>query len=209
MSGPRGKQSIDGLGIVLHWYDFLCPFCYIAQQRNAILVRHGLHVIELAFQAHPEIPPGGISAESRIGSMYAILEREAEEAGLTLRWPPHLPNTRLALAAAEWTRRHNPRFFSRLQKSLFEAHFVLGEDLEDPNVIDRHASGAGIELEDLHAALTDGTAAGEITETEMIGRNNGVRGTPAWLLHGRLIVGLQPAADFERFAKGLAAARRT
>jgi hypothetical protein len=34
------EQSGSGLqvtGPVLHWYDFLCPFCYVAQQRNAIL----------------------------------------------------------------------------------------------------------------------------------------------------------------------------
>ena len=50
---------------VLHWYDFLCPFCYVAQHRNAILMRHGLEVVELAFEAHPEVPPGGISAGPR------------------------------------------------------------------------------------------------------------------------------------------------
>ena len=43
---------------VLHWYDFLCPFCYLGQHRTAILVRHGLRIVELPFQAHPDIPPG-------------------------------------------------------------------------------------------------------------------------------------------------------
>jgi predicted DsbA family dithiol-disulfide isomerase len=90
---------------VLHWYDFICPFCYVGQQRNAILIQHGLDVVELAFQAHPDIPPGGISATPRLGPMYAMLEREAKEAGLPLRWPRRIPNSRLALAAAEWARR--------------------------------------------------------------------------------------------------------
>jgi predicted DsbA family dithiol-disulfide isomerase len=62
---------------VLHWYDFVCPFCYVGQQRTAILVRHGLQVIELPFQIHPEIPPGGIPAGSRNGQMYAIPLGEA------------------------------------------------------------------------------------------------------------------------------------
>src|SRR5712664_1342779 len=123
---------------VLSWYDFLCPFCYVGQDRTAILVRHGLHVIELPFQIHPEIPPGGIPAPPRSGPRYDMLEREAREAGLPLRWPPRLPDSRRALAAAEWTRRHQPRVFSQLHKNLFAAHFVLGEDLEDPEVIDRH-----------------------------------------------------------------------
>lgn len=188
-------------GTVLTWYDFLCPFCYIGQHRNAMLTRHGLRVIELPFQAHPDIPPGGIAAGSRVGPMYAMLEREAKEAGLLLKWPMRLPNTRRALAAAEWTRRHQPSAFPQLHRELFEAHFVLGEDLEELAVIDRHAGGSGVDLAALHSALADGSAADAVTEAEMLGREHGVQGTPAWLLNHRLITGLRPTAEFERAAE--------
>jgi len=133
--------------------------------------------------------------------MYVMLEHEAAEAGLPLRRPEHLPDTRRALAAAEWSRRHQPRAFPQLHRDLFAAHFVLGEDLEDPGVIDRHASRSGIELAGLHAALADGSAAAAVTEAEMVGREYGVQGTPAWLLDRRLITGLLPAAEFERIAQ--------
>jgi predicted DsbA family dithiol-disulfide isomerase len=186
---------------VLHWYDFICPFCYVGQQRNAILARHGLRVIELPFQIHPEIPPGGMSAGPRNGPMYAMLEREARDAGVPLHWPRHLPNTRLALAVAEWIRLHQPRAFPRLHSAFFEAHFALGEDLEDPAVLDRHAKESGVDLAALHAALADGSAAGAVSAAEAIGRKYEVEGTPAWLVGHQLIVGLRPAAEFERLAK--------
>src|SRR6266436_845119 len=157
---------------VLHWYDFLCPFCYVGQHRTAILVRYGLDVVELPFQAHPDIPPGGIPAGPRDGPMYAMLEREAKEAGLPLHWPPRLPNTRRALAAAEWARRQRPNAFPRLRKGLYEAHFVFGEDLEDPEVIDRHARESGADLAALHAALADDSAAAAVREAELIGRQH-------------------------------------
>jgi predicted DsbA family dithiol-disulfide isomerase len=115
-------------GTVLHWYDFLCPFCYVGQHRTAILMRYGLDVVALPFQAHPDIPPGGIPAGPRHGLMYAMLEREASEAGLPLNWPPHLPDTRRTLAAAEWARRHQPGVFHQFHKDLFAAHFVLREE---------------------------------------------------------------------------------
>jgi protein-disulfide isomerase len=38
-------------------------------------------------------------------------------------------------------------------------------------------------------------------EAEMIGRKYGVQGTPAWLVAQRLMVGLQPASEFERLAE--------
>ena len=186
---------------VLHWYDFICPFCYVGQQRNAILRRGGLQVVELAFQAHPDIPHGGIPAEPRNGPMYVSLEREAKEAGLALHWPARLPNTRTALAAAEWVRRYQPVSFAGFHKQLFEAQFVLGQDLEDRSVIDWHASSTGIDLTALHAALEDGSAEQFVNETETIGRKHGVQGTPAWFLRHRLITGLRSKAMFEQLAE--------
>ena len=202
MTETNELAPMDDPRTVLHWYDFICPFCYVGQQRTAILVRHRFHVVELPFQIHPDIPPGGIRAGPRTGPMYAMLEREAKEAGLLLKWPPRLPNTRRALAAAEWTRQHQPHAFPKLHRDLFEAHFALGEDLEDLNVINRHATEAGIDVGALNGALADGTATRAITHAEVLGRKYGVQGTPAWLLDQQLITGLRPAAEFERLAKG-------
>src|SRR5262249_54935113 len=82
-------------------------------------------------------------------------------------------------------------------KDLFAAHFVLGEDLGDPAVIDRHARESGIDLPALHAALGDDSAVAAVMEAEMIGRGYGVQGTPAWRLARRLITGLRRVAEFE------------
>jgi hypothetical protein len=30
---------------VLHWYELSCPFCYIRQSRNAVVVQHGFHLV--------------------------------------------------------------------------------------------------------------------------------------------------------------------
>jgi predicted DsbA family dithiol-disulfide isomerase len=196
-----GDFSKLGPRTVLHWYDFLCPFCYVGQSRNAILVRHGLDVVELPFQAHPDIPPSGVPVGPRNGPMYSNLEREAKEAGLLLNWPPRLPDTRRALAAADWVRQYQPDHFAQFHKDLFAAHFVLGEDLGNSAVIDRHATDLGIDVEALHVALADGSTLKAVKEAETLGRRYGVQGTPAWLLAQRLIPGLLPASDFERLAE--------
>src|SRR5262249_43227113 len=52
---------------VLHWYDFFCPFCYVGQHRTAILVRHGHRVVELPFQAHPDIAVGAVERDLATG----------------------------------------------------------------------------------------------------------------------------------------------
>ena len=195
------ERRLDDPSTMLHWYDFLCPFCYIAQARTAILLRHGLEVIELPFQAHLDIPPEGLLAGPRVGPMYDNLAREARNAGLPLNWNPHFPNTRFVLAAAEWVRRHQPEAFSGFQRDLFEAHFVLGENLGDLAVIDQHASNRNIDLVALHVALDDGSAVAAVATSEALARKYGVRGTPAWLLAKQLISGLLPASEFTRLAE--------
>jgi predicted DsbA family dithiol-disulfide isomerase len=129
------------------------------------------------------------------------LEREAKDAGLTLNWPSRLPNSRRALAAAEWVHQKQPEHFAQFQKDLFAAHFFLGEDLGNPVVIDRHASDLGIDVGALHVALADGSALTSLQESESLGRQYGIHGTPAWFLAERLISGLLPASDFERIAQ--------
>jgi predicted DsbA family dithiol-disulfide isomerase len=196
----------DTAETVLQWYDFVCPFCYVAQHRTAILVARGFHVIELPFQAHPAIPPGGITAGHREGPMHTGLDWQAKAAGLMLLWPARIPNSRMALAAAEWVRRFQPRAFVQLRASLFDAHFVLGEDLEDLAVIDRHARKSDVDPAALHIALDDGSAAAAVTRAETVGREHGVSGAPSWLVGQRLITGLRPAAEFEQLTPHVARA---
>ena len=195
----------DGARRVLHWYDLLCPFCYVGQQRNTIFEAHGFTVIELPFQAHPEIPPGGRPAGERSEALVARIEAEAKAAGLPLAWPHRLPDTRMALAAAEWVRRHAPDSFPPFQKALFAAHFALGQDLGDRGVLDRHAAAAGVDIAAMHAALDDGSAEALVDQSEALGRRLGVQGTPAWLVAGRLIPGLYPREQFETLLQSLAA----
>jgi predicted DsbA family dithiol-disulfide isomerase len=190
----------DAPSPVLHWYDFVCPFCYIGQSRTATLMAAGLDVISLPFQAHPDIPAGGIFVGPRRGLKYSTLERQAAAAGLALHWPTRIPNSRRALAAAEWARRNQPNAFPEMQHKLFEAHFALGEDIDNQPVIDRHAANAGVELGALHTALADGSAYAGVNQAEKAGRQHGVDGTPAWLLGRRLIAGLQPESEFQRLA---------
>jgi predicted DsbA family dithiol-disulfide isomerase len=181
---------------VLHWYDFVCPFSYIGQHRNALLADAGFDIIALPFQAHPGMPAGGLPIGPRRGATDRLLQQEARAAGLVLRWPSRIPHSRRALATAEWVRRNSPDAFDEIRRLLFDAHFVLGQDIDDQAVIDRHAAAAGVDLAALHDALDDGSAVAAVGQAEWVGRRRGVDGTPAWMIDGRLIIGLQSAADF-------------
>ena len=183
MSASPAELKMVGARTVLHWYDFICPFCYVDQQRNTILLRRGLDVVELPFQAHPEIPAGGIAVGPRDGPMYAMLEREAKAAGLPLRWPRRLPNTRSALAAAEWTRRFQPRALSSTPSSPLRGALRVRRKSRGPSS-DRLARDGGGYRPRVHARCARGW--------ERRGCGQGIReaGTQQWSLrHARLVFG--------------------
>jgi predicted DsbA family dithiol-disulfide isomerase len=202
MRAPRVKDDGMSAGTekpeALHWFDFICPFCYVSQDRDEILIDAGFDVVELPFQAHPEIPERGIAVGPRRGPMYGKLERQAREAGLPLNWPSRLPNSRTALAVSAWVQRHHPVIARRFNSKLFNAHFALGEDLGDAALVVRYADELGADVRALLIALADGSALQEVSDAEKSARGYGVRGTPAWLVRGNLIEGAVPLTKFRQ-----------
>lgn len=185
---------------VLHWYDFVCPFCYVGQDRSGILADRGFTVLSIPLPIHPEIPQEGTEAGPRQGPMYEFLEAEARAAGLPLHWPARLPNTLYALTAAEWVRRHDPGAFPALYAGLFEAHFVRGEDIGDQAVVDAHAAAEGVAPDALAAAMCSPGPARDVERSAGLAARIGVTGTPAWLVGSQVVAGLRPQGEFERFS---------
>jgi predicted DsbA family dithiol-disulfide isomerase len=184
---------------VLHWYDLTCPFCYLGQARTSFLEDHGLTVVELAFQAHPDLPKEGVHIGERVGAMYQQIESEAVALHLPLHWPPRLPNSRLALSAAEWVRRNEIQSFAHVQKRLFQAHFADGLDIGDLEIVLQCIGKSIHEPARLRESLDNGEAFTLLGENESFAHKVGVSATPSWLLHGKMIRGFVPEAAFEPF----------
>lgn len=185
---------------VEHWFDFICPYCYVAQDRNRILREHGIHVVEHALQIHPEIGPGGTPAGPRLGPAYEFLAREAEVAGLPLRWTDHIPYSRPALVAFEWLRKTRPEAGERFASAVFAAYFADGLDIESDDLLVTLAEEAGGDANGLRAALASAAANDALAASEVLAYEYGVDGTPAWVAGGHRISGLRPRQRFEDWA---------
>ena len=193
----------DVKGKAWHWFDFTCPFCYVSKSRNKILEENGFNIIALPFQAHPEVPVGGIFMGQRQGPMYDLLEEEARAADLSLKWPLRLPNSRYALAAAEQVRRHSPGHFQKVEDRLFAAHFALGEDLGSKDVVHNCLKESGIAESEISSWMKGDAAYEAVKASEIAAVNCGVRGTPAWVVNEKLISGLQSREYFDSFKPDL------
>lgn len=192
---------------VLHWFDFICPFCYIAQDRNRILRDAALSVIELPMQIHAEIARGGAPAPPRTGPTYDYLVEEAHEAGLELNWSERIPYSRFALTAAEAVRINEPEYHRAFNAAVFDAYFVRGEDIEDWAVISKCAEAVGVEPFTFKYSMTSGIADNELRFVEQQAREHHVLATPSWVVNGdHLIAGLRPRAFFVTLSRVLSSA---
>lgn len=185
----------------VEWSDYLCPWCYLGLDRIDLLGELGVSVTCLPFELHPEIPPGGrpVHLGGRLARHLERVGRECAAVGLPFRLPERVPNTRLALSAAEWVRRCAPTAFPALHRALFRAHFADGLDIGDQGVLDRLVAEAGGDLTEVRSGMAGGEAARAVDESVRRARDAGVTGTPAWLLGDLLIPGVQPRETMRRW----------
>src|SRR5438876_6499347 len=99
---------------IWHWYDFVCPYSCVSQDRKAVLRRLGLRPDMLPYAVHTETGPSGVLGRVHDSPIHRFLERAARDGGLTVRWPTRMPNSRDALRVAEWVRQYQPDLFELL-----------------------------------------------------------------------------------------------
>ena len=130
------------------------------------------------------------------------MRRFAESFGITgMRHSDHIPNTRAALAVAEWARDQNR--LDAFRTAAMDAYWRDGRNIEDPAVIRELAEGADLDPDDAVAAMTDRRYLDRIAETRREANAAGVTGIPTFFIGDRVIVGCQP---FETLAAAVEAA---
>ena len=186
--GGRGARdrcgSYAGLVEATCWSDYLCPWCYVGQHRDALFAASGVTVVHRPYELHPEIPPAGrpVRPDGRLRATFDRIEQECATAGLAFRRPERMPNTGRALATAEWVRLHHAPAFPNLHRALFAAQFATGDPLDDADLLDELVTAAGAPCADVRAAVDDGRAGETVAASMAEARGRGITSTPTWVL---------------------------
>ena len=186
------------------WSDYLCPWAYLGRDRTALLRSLGVDVTPLAYDLHPELPPSGrrVNPTGRLAAVFERIAAECEEVGLPFSPPSHVPNTRRALETAEVVRREAPAAFAALDDALFAAVFVTGVDIGTAGALDEVVTSAGVDASEVRRQVDAGLGRPAVDASTAEARAQGVAGTPAWLIDGRLLVpGVQPRQTMERWVR--------
>jgi predicted DsbA family dithiol-disulfide isomerase len=193
--------------------DYICPWCYVGLTRLEKL--RDEFDIELgvgAFELRPGIPPEGMSREevSR-GRVYPPgylenLRATAAEAGIEMKRPALVPNTRKAHEATEFAKEHGRLW--EIHRALFHAYFEEERNIGDVDVLCDVVASIGLDADELRRALTDGRYAAEVEEQLAWARAAGVTGVPTVIFDEKFaVVGAQEYAVFRDVASRVAAGR--
>ncbi|HWJ97690.1 MAG TPA: DsbA family protein [Acidimicrobiales bacterium] len=192
------------------WSDYLCPWCYVGQDRSAQMEALGLTVVHRPYELHPEIPAEGrrIRPDGRLAPTFTRIAAACDEIGLPFRPPMRMPNTRRALETAAWVRVHHPASAGAVHAGLFDAHFAAGLAIDDADVLDQIVADAGGPADEVRAAIAAG-AAGPLVDASMAeARSAGVSSTPTWVLEdGFAIPGALDRATLARWITKIVARR--
>jgi predicted DsbA family dithiol-disulfide isomerase len=159
-----------------------------------------------AFDLRPGTPPEGIARrEAYAGRTYPPgyvdnLLQTAKEAGIEMKRPAIVPNTRKAHEATEFARGHGKLL--EFHRAAMHAYWVEERNIGDVEVLCEVAAVCGLDADGLREALADGWYAGEVKEQMEWARSVGVTGIPTTILEDRFaLVGAQDYDVFRDVAR--------
>ncbi len=145
--------------------------------------------------------------QSRVEGMREYMRRFAESFGIRdMRQPDHLPNTRRALAVAEYARDQGR--LTEFRHAAMDAHWRRGLDLENEGVIRVLAGEAGLDPEAAVAAMTAARYLDRVDDLRREAARAGVTGIPTFFLGDEVVVGCQPYPALAVAAERAGAKRR-
>lgn len=163
------------------------------------------------FELHPEFPADGLPL-SRFGPPEKREARQRSMAefagrfGVEMGYPDRAPNTRKALAVAEYARDHGK--LRELWDAAMDAHWLHGRDLTDDGVLRALAEAVGLDPVEAVAAASDAAVLLRLDSLRDRAAEAGVSAIPAFLIGDQRIVGCQPYEQIARAAENAGARRR-
>ncbi len=187
--------------IVDYYTDLLCVWAWIAQPRldelqthwgKEVSVRH--RFVDIFGDSHRKIPKqwGEADGFKRFSDHVAHSAQPFEHCNIhpdvwTVVRPRSSAQAHLYLKAVESA--IDPKTSQELALRIRIAFFTEARDISDLAVLHELASEAGADIEKIEGALTDGRAIAGLSTDLRSAADNGVRGSPTWLLNeGRQIL---------------------
>jgi predicted DsbA family dithiol-disulfide isomerase len=189
--------------------DFVCPFCYLAEQPLADAVEGGdvqitWQPFELRPAPTPTLRPEGDYLQS---TWQRVIYPMAERMGVPIVLPAVSPQpySRLAFEGFAYAAEHGvgQRYIQRM----FRAFFVEQRDIGRPEILTDVAVELGLDADDFRAALDSGRYAEAHQQALRRARQLQITVVPTFLFGGQRLEGMPSAEGMNRLLNSAAVVR--
>lgn len=150
----------------------------------------------MPMEIHPDTPGEGLLLSEKFKGMdtegmFANLRRSGAPYGIDFGSLKVLSNSRKALEAGEFARDHGK--FEEFHELIFHAYFTETRDIGEVELLVELAQKAGLDTDELRAALEDGRYMPRLESTLEMAHHYGINSTPTFVINNKYaLVGAQP-----------------
>ena len=182
--------------------DTVCPWCYVGKRRfeRALEIRPqpDIQVGWRAFQLNPEMPREGIDRRTyvaekfggteRAHSVHASLVQAGEEEGISFNFNKieKTPNTVYSHRLVRYAAKYGLQ--TPVISAIFDAYFLEGRDIGEPDTLARIADAAGMDHDDTLEFLESDRDTETILAEDELARRLGVNGVPCFIVNRKYAV---------------------
>jgi predicted DsbA family dithiol-disulfide isomerase len=193
--------------------DYICPWCYIGLTRVERLMNEFAVEFDIgAYELRPGLPSEGLPRDQVYANrVYPPgyldkMRQTAREAGIEMKRPALIPNTRKAHEATEFAKEAGRLL--PFHRAVFRAYWEDEGNIGDVEVLCRIGAECGLAAAELRAALTGGRHAASIDEQIDWSRAAGITGVPTFVFEDKFsVVGAQEYEVFSDIARRIVAGK--
>ena len=190
--------------------DFVCPFCYLAEQPLADAADgRDVQIAWQPFELRPEPTPTLRPEDEYLQSTWQqVVYPMAERMGVPIVLPQVSPQpySRLAFEGFAYAAEHG--LGQRYTERIFRAFFVMQRDIGRPEVLTDVAAGLGLDADDFRAVLDSGRYAQAHQQALRRARELEITTVPTLLIDGQRLEGVPSAEALHRLLNDVVALRR-
>lgn len=190
--------------------DYVCPFCLLAESvLSEAIGDRDIPIEWRAFELRPEPVPTLRVEDGYLPAIWknAVYPR-AEQLGVPIRLPAISPQPRTAKAFELLAMARDKGLDHPYSMRVLRAFFQDGSDIGDPDVLVKLAAEAGLDAQEVRAALDNGTYAARHREALRHAREDmAITSVPTIVVGERVFRGTPPLDELRRAIKDLETTR--
>jgi len=210
-------MSQDDAGIIMY-SDYVCPFCYLSRRslKRYEDQREGEIDIDwrpFDLRSHKRGPDGRIDHSVEEGKDEAYFEQVREnvtklkgqygaDETLSLEGLPEEVDSFAAQAASLYVSEEYPDRWNAFDDAVFEALWIEGRDIGDPDVLADLAASVGLDGGEIRSAVANEDLRDRLREMFTTAQKWGITGVPTFVYEGHTARGAGPPAQIQRLVEG-------